>query len=177
MIREEEITLAGHFNKPHGIKGEISATLDIDTDLEDVRCIVMEVEGIFVPFFITGVRPKTADTCLITIEGIDSDQKARRFATMPFYILNEDAPALELDPEEGFYASDLIGFTVIDSANGRIGTITDVNDMTDNVLFILTSDDGYEILLPVADEFILGIDVTTRIVETSYPSEILQLNK
>ena len=45
MILRTEITEAGVFNKPHGIKGEVSATLDIDIDLAQVRCIVMEVEG------------------------------------------------------------------------------------------------------------------------------------
>lgn len=77
MILRTDITEAGVFNKPHGIKGEISATLDFDIDLSDVKCIVLDVEGIFVPFFIVSVRPKTSETVLITINGIDSEQKAR----------------------------------------------------------------------------------------------------
>ena len=47
MILRTDITEAGVFNKPHGIKGEISATLDFDIDLSDVKCIVLDVEGIF----------------------------------------------------------------------------------------------------------------------------------
>ena len=66
MIRLAEIAEAGHFNKPHGIKGEMSATLDFDLDLDNVKCIIVSVEGIFVPFFIRSWRPKTADTCLLT---------------------------------------------------------------------------------------------------------------
>lgn len=176
MIRKEEITLAGHFNKPHGIKGEISATLDIDADLEEVKCVIMDVDGIFVPFFVSSVRPKTADTDLVTLDGIDSEEKARKFSTRPFYLLNSDIPEIELDPEGGLYASDLIGFTICDNCSGTLGEITDINDMTDNVLFIITTPEKREILLPVADEFILGIDTTERIVETSYPTEIIELN-
>ena len=51
MIRLTEIAEAGYFNKAHGIKVEISATLDIDIDLNEVKCLVVPVEGIFVPFF------------------------------------------------------------------------------------------------------------------------------
>ena len=76
MIRLAEIAEAGHFNKPHGIKGEMSATLDFDLDLDNVKCIIVPVEGIFVPFFIRSWRPKTADTCLLTLDGINSDMKA-----------------------------------------------------------------------------------------------------
>ncbi len=84
MILRTDITEAGVFNKPHGIKGEISATLDFDIDLSDVKCIVLDVEGIFVPFFIVSVRPKTSETVLITINGIDSEQKARTLTGRPF---------------------------------------------------------------------------------------------
>lgn len=88
MILRTDITEAGVFNKPHGIKGEISATLDYDTDLSEVKCIVIEIEGIFVPFFIVSVRPKTAETCLLTIDGIDSEEKARTLTGRAFYLLN-----------------------------------------------------------------------------------------
>ncbi len=177
MIRKEEITLAGRFNKPHGIKGEISATLDLDADLEEVRCIIVEIDGIFVPFFINSVRGKTADTDLITIDGIDSDEKARQLALRPFYLLNSDVEDGDIDFEDGFYASDLIGFTVNDRESGVLGRITDVNDSTENVLFIISTDDGHETLLPVADEFIIGVDAPAKTVETSYPVEIIELNK
>lgn len=63
MIKLTEIAEAGIFNKPHGIKGEISATLDFDIELDSVECIIIAVDGIFVPFFLESVRPKTAETC------------------------------------------------------------------------------------------------------------------
>lgn len=177
MIRRDEITLAGHFNKPHGIKGEISATLDVDADFEEAKCIIVEVDGIFVPFFISSVRSKTADTDLITIDGVDSEEKARSFSMRQFYLLNSDVESESIDFEEGFYASDLIGFTVTDKEAGTIGRITDVNDSTENVLFIISTDDRSEILLPVADEFIIEVDPESKTVETSYPAEIIELNK
>lgn len=178
MIRLTELAEAGHFNKTHGIKGEISATLDIDIDLDDVKCIVISVEGIFVPFFVSSCRPKTADTCLLTIDGIDSEAKARQLVNRPFYILRSDIPD---DPDdegddEGLYASDLIGFKVSDASLGDIGTITGINDSTQNVLFIIETADGKEIYVPVADEFIEEIDSDSETVRTDLPEGLVDLN-
>ncbi|WP_280122459.1 ribosome maturation factor RimM [Duncaniella muricolitica] len=177
MILRTDITEAGVFNKPHGIKGEISATLDFDIDLSDVKCIVLDVEGIFVPFFIVSVRPKTSETVLITIDGIDSEQKARTLTGRPFYLLDSDIPEPDdADGEGGFYLSDLIGFTLADSIAGTVGEITDYNDATANLLLIVTTPDGEEVYIPVADEYIDEVDTDTRTLHTTLPSGIIDLN-
>lgn len=179
MIKRNEITEAGVFNKPHGIKGEISATLDIDIDLNGVRCIVMDVEGIFVPFFINSVRPKTTGTYLIILDGIDSEEKARSLTGRPFWVLDSDLPDEEEDDddeEDGFYAADLIGYRVVDSTRGDLGEITDINDLTANILFIVRREDGSEFFIPVAEEFIDGVDPDGPSLLVSLPSELIELN-
>ena len=178
MITRDEITEAGVFNKPHGIKGEISATLDIDVDLAEVRCIVIEVEGIFVPFFISQVRPKTADTDLLSIDGIDSDDKARRLTGHSFYVLDSDLPddGDDADDSDGFYATDLIGYSVVDSVHGPLGTVTDINDTTANILFIVSRPDGSEIYIPVASEFIDAIDPDGPTLTVTIPADLIDLN-
>lgn len=177
MILRTEITEAGVFNKPHGIKGEISATLDFDIDLAQVRCIVMEVDGIFVPFFISSVRPKTSETYLVTIDGIDSEQKARTLTGKAFYVLDSDIPEDDdADDEEGFYIADLVGYTLVDSEAGTVGEITDYNDTTSNLLLIVTTPEGSEVYVPVADEYIDEINPDTNIIYTTLPSGIIDLN-
>ena len=51
MIRLEEIAPIGIFGKTHGIKGEINLELNIDFDLENTPYIIVDIDGIFVPFF------------------------------------------------------------------------------------------------------------------------------
>ena len=180
MIRLAEIAEAGHFNKPHGIKGEMSATLDFDLDLDNVKCIIVSVEGIFVPFFIRSWRPKTADTCLLTLDGINSDMKAQEFNNRTFYILRSDIPENsddeEFEDEDGFYASDLVGYRIHDCNLGDIGMISSINDVTENVLFVISTDKGDDIFIPVADEYIEDIDHDTRIITTDLPSGLVDLN-
>lgn len=179
MIRLVELAEAGHFNKSHGIKGEMSATLDIDVDLNDVKCIVVSVDGIFVPFFVYSWRARTSDTCLLTIEGIDSEIKAQEFNNKPFYILRSDIPENEDDDEvdeDGLYASDLVGYRIVDKALGEIGMISGINDSTANVLFIVRTSEGNEIFIPVADEYIDAIDSENETIETNLPEGLIELN-
>lgn len=178
MIIESEIIEAGKFNKPHGIKGEISATVEIDIELDDVKCIIIPVDGIYVPFFIESVRPKNNDTYLITIDGVDSEEKAQYFTNRRFFILKSDLDESdkEYDEEDGFYAADLIGYTIDDDRAGKIGTITDINDTTQNVLFLVETENGEEVYVPVADEFIVSVDTEGKIIRTSLPDGIVDLN-
>ncbi|MCM1521128.1 MAG: ribosome maturation factor RimM [Muribaculaceae bacterium] len=178
MLTPDMLTTAGRFNKTHGVKGEISATFDLDLDPETLRCLFVDMDGIPVPFFIASCRPKSAETWLLTFEGIDSAEKASEFVNKTFSVLDTDLPEeAGLDPgADGFYASDFIGFKMIDSALGEIGEIVDVNDLTENVLFIVERPDGNELLIPVADEFIDSIDVSDKKIHTTIPEEIVNLN-
>ena len=175
MIKLSEIAEIGRFNKPHGIKGEISVSVDGNIDLEDVKCIIVRIDGIFVPFFLKSVRPKTADTSLITIEGIDSEEKAQELTNRDIYILRSDLPEEETD-EDGLYASDLIGYELNDITSGNIGVIENINDSTQNILFIVRTPEGKELYIPVAEEFILSVDPDNETVRTDIPIEILTLN-
>ena len=51
MISKEQLIQIGHSLKPHGVKGEITMMLDI-SDISSLSCIIMCIDGIFVPFFI-----------------------------------------------------------------------------------------------------------------------------
>ncbi|MCH5326304.1 MAG: 16S rRNA processing protein RimM [Duncaniella sp.] len=179
MITPGSLTLAGKFNKPHGIKGEISATMFLD-DMEpdDLRCLFVEMDGIPVPFFITGSRPKSSETWLLTIDGIDTEEEAREMVNKEFFALTDELPGGESlsQDADGFYAEDLVGFEIFDSEAGNLGRVSDINDQTENVLFIVTRPDGSELLIPVVDEFIIEIDIPGRRLLTSVPAAILDLN-
>ena len=72
MITREELIRIGRFNKPHGVKGELSFTFTDDVfDRTECSYIVCEIDGIFVPFFIEEYRFKS-DTTAFTV--IDSEK-------------------------------------------------------------------------------------------------------
>lgn len=173
MITRGMLTPAGEFNKPHGIKGEISASFDPRVDVGALKCVVAEVNGLFVPFFIDAIRSRGADAVLLTIDGITDENEAKLLSRKPLYLLNDDAALAADDEDDGFYAEDLVGFSALDEDGAVIGKIAGVDSTTANVLFVIDRPDGSEALVPVADEFIDGIDPESATITLRLPDGLL----
>ena len=63
MIRKEDVVRIGTFNKPHGVKGELSFTFTDDI-FDRVNCdyFICLLDGIFVPFFLEEYRFRSETT-------------------------------------------------------------------------------------------------------------------
>ena len=89
MILKDEIFPIGQITKPHGLKGEMSFTTTSSIlDEVDVPFIVLEPEGLLVPFYLENVRMKTATAGMIKLERVDSEEKAREFIGLSIYLPN-----------------------------------------------------------------------------------------
>lgn len=180
MIRPDEISEIGKTGKPHGVSGEINIAVDPDSDayLEDLSCVVLDMDGIFVPFYFDSLRARGESAYLVRFEGVTDDVRAREFSLKKVYALNSELPVPEEpDPDaDGFFASDFIGFKVLNPEGELLGEITDIDDSTDNVLFIVRRSDPEEIFyIPVADEFITDIDLAGRTLTMDLPEGLLEI--
>ena len=176
MIVREQLISIGTFNKPHGVNGEISATLLIENAfLSHFRCLVCNVEGIFVPFFITNFRAKNSTTALLTIDGIASDDEATILVNKEIFVLKAEYELLSMTEDADELPLDyFIGFKV--SNNGdEVGQIIGIDDSTDNVLFIVDSGENHIVRIPAVSDFILSIDQDGKIVIMDLPEGLLTL--
>ena len=172
MIFESDLRPIGKLLKPHGICGEITALLMDDIDLRQLSCIILQLDGIFVPFFLRAVRPKSSETDLVLIDGVNDEAQAARLCPNEFFALADELP--ETGYSDGVYTADMIGFAV--EANGTaLGKIVEIDDTTDNYLFIIEKNNGERCLIPVADEFITGLDADTRRLSLDLPQGLLDL--
>lgn len=173
MIKKEEVFKIGQFAKPHGIKGEISLVTNCDLfdDVED-PCVVCEMDGILVPFFIEEYRYKTDTVMLIKLENVNDEKAAREFTNREVFFLLD---AVDEDDLVGDMSWDsFIGYTVTDQKHGELGKITDVDETTINVLLQIDHN-GEEILLPAAEELILTADHENKTLQVSIPEGLLDL--
>lgn len=180
MITSDQLTEIGRFGKPHGINGEINAYLERDIDPEALKRIVLLIDGIYVPFFIASLRQKRHDTFIVALDDVNNEHEAAEFTNHQLYVLTADNVVTDTDDTDpdgdGLYASDLIGYTVTDDATGNtLGTIEDIDDSTDNVLFIVTTPEETTLYLPVADEFITDIDTATCTLTMNLPEGLLDI--
>lgn len=178
MITREELIAIGHYNKPHGVAGELSATVDVEIDvLGALSCLVSEMDGIYVPFFVNSLRPKTSETVLLTIDGINSEQEAARLVNRDIYALKREFRQESDDADADGYPLDyFIGFELQDSDGTRVGEIVQVDEQTENAIFIVDDGEG-ELLLPASDDLIVEFDLDKKVMVMDLPEGILDLNR
>lgn len=177
MIKKEEIIEIGKFQKTHALKGELNAMLDIDGDYAaDGHPLIVDIDGIFVPFYAESVRPKGAESYLVKLRDVDSQENARQLVNKTVFGLRSDLLEYYDDPDAELTA-DFVGFKVVDSHLGKIGEITDVDDSTANVLFVVRTSSDKTVYIPVAEEFIDAVDDERRVIETTLPDGLVDLNE
>lgn len=172
MIRKDDVVRIGKFIKPHGVKGELQFTGDVEIVNELPKpFIICDINGILVPFFIESIRQKGAASLLIKLENMDNEKDAseltHREAYYPSHLL-EEIPINEDNIPE------IIGFTIKDEEGTYLGVITDIDSSTDNILLLVTKDEN-EWMLPLADELIVEVDVNNKILTMVVPEGLLNL--
>ena len=168
MIRREDVYRIGKIGKPHGVKGEVSFHFDDDIfDRTDADFLILELDGILVPFFMEEYRFRSDSLALMKLEGIDTQERARELTNCEVFF-----PREQQDDEENLSWAAIIGFTVIDEqTNTPVGTIASVDDSTENVLFEL--EDGT--LIPASEDLITNIDTKKRTITIDLPEGLLEL--
>ena len=137
MIKKDEVFKIGIFNKPHGVKGEISFTFTDDIfDRVECEYLVCLLDGLFVPFFIEEYRFRSDTTALVKLEGVDTSEKARMFTNVEVYFPKKYVGEEE-DSDDIPTWNYFIGFKVEDVNHGELGEIVAVDDSTMNVQHIL----------------------------------------
>ena len=176
MIREKDILRIGTLTKTHGLRGEIAFNFENDIfDQVDCPYLVLDIDGIFVPFFMVEYRFKGSETALISFEGIDSEEKASKLQGLDVYFPREYLQDIDFNTNEENSWLFFIGFSVIDKQAGNLGIITDVDTQTINTLFLIVAPDKREIMIPAAEDFITEIDSENKIIYFSLPEGLLDI--
>jgi 16S rRNA processing protein RimM len=174
MIRKEEVYKIGVFNKPHGVHGELSFTFTDDIfDRVDCDYVVCPIEGILVPFFIKDYRFKSDNTALMTLEGVNDEEKARMFTNVEVFF---PFKFVDKNKEEEVSLHYFVGFVAQDLHHGLLGMISEVDDSTANLLFVVEDETGEQYLIPAHEEFITDIDHEKRVITFDLPEGLLTMN-
>ncbi len=172
MIQKSEVFPIGQINKPHGVNGEMSFSFTSDIfDREDVPFFVFEIEGILVPFFVDEYRFNGSTTGLLKLDGVTSEEQARSFYGLTIYL---PKTFLEKVTDEEIELDYFAGFTLIDKEIGVLGIISEVDQTTENVLFVIPKPND-ELLIPAGEEYIQKIDHDKKIIYVNLPEGLLDL--
>lgn len=176
MITHEEVISVGKLQKTHALKGELNMISDVDPQYYiDGNPLILDYEGILVPFYAETIRPKGSMSYLVKLSGVDREEEARHFVNHEVFMLKKDAPEWL---EDGTIDSDsLIGFKIIDLNTGNeIGIVEDIDDSTVNLLFVVKNAQGEELFIPANDDFIEDIDEDFKLIRMRLPEGLLDIN-
>lgn len=169
MIKQEEVYKIGRLGKSHGVRGEVSFLFDDDVfDRIDADYLILDIDGILVPFFIEEYRFRSDTTALMKFEGIDTQERARELTGCDVYFPRN----LAASDDDSISWSAIVGFDIIDASTEKsIGRITSIDDSTLNILFCL--EDGH--LIPASEDLITQIDQQARTITMHLPTGLLDL--
>ncbi len=174
MILLDELFPIGYVHKQHGVQGELTIILTVDLQSFEPNFLILEIEGIFVPFFIKNKLNKKDRSALITFEGLSSIEKSKKLIGKTIYLPKQDVQIASAPSQSPI--NELIGYIIIDKTKGKVGTIEAIEDTTENVLFVV-SYQNTELLIPVVEEFIENIDDQKKVVFTRLPIGLLEINQ
>ncbi|MBP5259140.1 MAG: 16S rRNA processing protein RimM [Paludibacteraceae bacterium] len=168
-IDRNDYRRAGRVLKAHGLKGDL--VLELDADALDGRdCLMLDMEGLLVPFFWESWRTFGTDGVLMHLQGVDTPEQIREVAGRDVYLPKGGSE----EGEEMLTYEDLIGYHVLYEGR-QLGVIEDVDDQTENVLLVLSTDHG-ELLLPASPDYVTAVRVEDQVLEMDFPAGLLTIN-
>lgn len=169
MIKREDVYKIGRLGKAHGVKGEVSFQFDDDIfDTTDADYLILEIDGILVPFFMEEYRFRNDSLALVKFCDVDTQQRASELTGCDVYF-----PRTLAEESEGQLSlSSLVGFDIVEASNSKVvGKIAAIDDTTHNILFEL--EDGR--LIPASDELITNIDTNRQQIIMQIPTGLLEI--
>jgi 16S rRNA processing protein RimM len=172
-MRKEKCFYVGTVVNKFSFKGELLVKLDTDEPelFTEMESVFIEIGKNLVPFFIESSQLHKSLLLRIKIEDIDDEAAADAMMKRDLYLPLSFLPALEGNK---FYFHEVINYKMIDTNHGEIGTITGINDMTTQALFVVDHN-GDEILIPVNDYFINQVDRENKTVTVTTPDGLIDL--
>jgi 16S rRNA processing protein RimM len=173
-MQKEDCFLLGTVFKLHGYKGNVKIYSDYNTtlDFKSIECFLIEKNTSLVPFFISHAKYIKANTILVKFEEINSEKDARSLLSRKVYLLKGIHEIVARDKK---YEEKLIGFEIIDSKLGKIGTVKYVNTQTPQKL-IFVSNGEKEFCFPMHENFIIKINELRKLIQVEIPEELIHLN-
>lgn len=171
MIRRDDVYKIGKIGKPHGVNGEVNLAFDDDVfDRTEAEYLILDIDGILVPFFMEEYRFRSDSTALVKFCDIDTQDRARQLTGCEVFFPREHSDA----SEDVATWNELVGFSVVDETNGlAVGKIVGVDDSTVNILFEVLTENGEELLIPAHEELIADFDRDERTLTMHLPEGIL----
>jgi 16S rRNA processing protein RimM len=163
---------AGFIMRPHGLKGEVTISLDADSpaEWESVETVMIEVKGRLLPYFITSASLK-GNKAFLKLEDVDTPEVASQLKGCSLFLLKDSRPKLE---RGDFYNDEVIGFEVEDETIGLLGIVEDVEQAGTN-RFLIISYQNKEVMIPAHQPLLKSMNKSKKKITVNLPEGFLDI--
>lgn len=162
----------GFITKPHGLKGEVTVSLDPDSpaDWESLDVIFIEKNNALVPYFIESVSLRS-DRAFLKLEEVSTPEAATSLKNLSLYLPKNSRPK----PDMGdFYDDEVIGFTVEDEDFGVLGNVKFIERAGLN-RFLIIEHRQKEVMIPVQSPLLKSINRSKKKIRVNLPEGFLDI--
>jgi 16S rRNA processing protein RimM len=155
---EPAFLAVGKVRRSHGVVGDV--LVEIYTDYpERLRSgkTVYAGENHF-PLTICRQRSHNIGT-LLAFNGFTTPEQVGRFRNQILYIKMAKTAVL---PEGEYYFHDILGLSVSDESGESLGEVTEIIETGANDVYVVTSNNGHELLLPAITEVVLDVNLASK---------------
>ena len=141
----------GKITRTHGKHGEVQCLMENEYwDNADATFLILSIDNILVPFRVLDWRGKGSDSLIFQLDRFTDELQAQQLVGYHAYMLKSDiSEENEILPTW----QSLKGYRVLDTDQGELGIITDVDETTINTLITLNNNQ----LIPLHEDFIIDI--------------------
>lgn len=152
----ENYLRVGVITTTHGIKGEVKVFLTSDDKkrFETLKEVILDTGKELLTLKIEGVK-YFKEQVILKFKGINDINDVEKYRGKDLLVTRDNA--LELGEEE-YFIYDLIDSEVFTEDGTKLGVLTEIITTAANDVYVVTTADKKEILLPAIKECILQID-------------------
>ena len=155
---------------PHGVRGEVKLWPFTQEALAVTDYGPLESEDGKRKFEIESLRA-AKDHLIARLKGIADRDAAQALTNTDLYVPRDRLP--DLDEDEGFYHSDLVGLDVVGKDGAQIGTVHALHNFgAGDIIEIMPVGTGDPVMLPFTDAVVPKIDLEAKQIVVVPPAEI-----
>ncbi len=152
----------GVYANTHGVRGEIKVfpTTDDTSRFKKLKKVYLDLGKEKMELEIQSVRI-FKNLVILKFKGIDNINDIEKYKGKDLLIQRKDAVKLR---EDEYFICDIIGSKVVTEDGKEVGSLKEVLQTGANDVYVVTTLDKKEILLPVIKDCVLDVNIEEKIV-------------
>lgn len=163
----EQLLQVGILSSTHGVHGEMKVfpTTDDVRRFKKLKSVMLDTDNGLKETKIESVK-FFKQFVILKFEGYDSINDIERYKGRSIFVTRENAVRLEKDE---YFIADLIDMKVEEEDGSELGILSDVLETGANDVYVVSLNDGGELLLPAIKQCILSVDIEGGIIKVRVP--------